>query len=309
MEALLTPEPPSLSFQLGEPRCLNRLNTQRSLWLIGARRRLIGRSRLQIVKVVLDSATVDQLGISESEIRNPTVSSSYLSSKLQKPNLTVLDAQARVCTGPEMTKPLIEEQAFKVFDTILRSATQWSEGERRAVTRFWPELVRVLPPDVVFIADPEGSIMSVGNLIGPRFVGNDTIEMRLVGALREVLAGGHIGYGEVQGVLRDVLPLYENENSKESLVSAFLIGQRMNRETDRELNAYCLAFDDELGKPSNCGPVLMPEDPMRAILASSSGTVMELGITPIVTSGLVMQLLAGCKIIQVDNSVREDRAL
>jgi len=36
---------------------------------------------------------------------------------------------------------------------------------------------------------------------------------------------------------------------------------------------------------------------------------MELGITPIVTSGLVMQLLAGSKLIEVDNSVREDRAL
>ncbi|RZS21391.1 hypothetical protein BHM03_00054026 [Ensete ventricosum] len=48
---------------------------------------------------------------------------------------------------------------------------------------------------------------------------------------------------------------------------------------------------------------------MRVILASSRGTVMELGITPIVTSGLVMQLLVGSKIIEVDNSVREDRAL
>ncbi|KAK9116029.1 hypothetical protein Sjap_014976 [Stephania japonica] len=37
--------------------------------------------------------------------------------------------------------------------------------------------------------------------------------------------------------------------------------------------------------------------------------VMELGITPIVTSGMVMQLLAGSKIIKVDNNVREDRAL
>ncbi|VAI08413.1 unnamed protein product [Triticum turgidum subsp. durum] len=36
---------------------------------------------------------------------------------------------------------------------------------------------------------------------------------------------------------------------------------------------------------------------------------MELGITPIVTSGMVMQLLVGSKIIEVDNSVREDRAL
>ncbi|KAL5096509.1 hypothetical protein RYX36_000836, partial [Vicia faba] len=48
---------------------------------------------------------------------------------------------------------------------------------------------------------------------------------------------------------------------------------------------------------------------MRVILASNCGTVMELGITPIVTSGLVMQLLAGSKIIEVDNNVREDKAL
>eukprot|EP00249_Psilotum_nudum_P014722 c24966_g2_i1 orf=360-1799(-) len=48
---------------------------------------------------------------------------------------------------------------------------------------------------------------------------------------------------------------------------------------------------------------------MRVILASNRGTVMELGISPIVTSSLVMQLLAGSKIIEVDNSVREDRAL
>lgn len=48
---------------------------------------------------------------------------------------------------------------------------------------------------------------------------------------------------------------------------------------------------------------------MRVILASNRGTLMELGISPIVTSGLVMQLLAGSKIIQVDQSLREDRAL
>ena len=130
-------------------------------------------------------------------------------------------------------------------------ATQWSEGERRAMNIFWPLLVRALPPDVIFIADPEGSIMGLGSSIGPQFVGNGTSEMRLVGALREILAGCHLGYEEVQGVLRDVLPL-KLEDSKstgvsESLLSAFLIGQRMNRETDRELKAYCLAFDDELG--------------------------------------------------------------
>ncbi len=48
---------------------------------------------------------------------------------------------------------------------------------------------------------------------------------------------------------------------------------------------------------------------MRVILASNRGTLMELGISPIVTSGLVMQLLAGSKIIQVDQSNKEDRQL
>merc|ERR1719446_943458 len=48
---------------------------------------------------------------------------------------------------------------------------------------------------------------------------------------------------------------------------------------------------------------------MRVILASNRGTLMELGITPIITSGMVMQLLAGSKIIEVDQSLKEDRAL
>merc|ERR1712003_609019 len=48
---------------------------------------------------------------------------------------------------------------------------------------------------------------------------------------------------------------------------------------------------------------------MRVILASNRGTLMELGISPIVTSGLVMQLLAGSRIIEVDYNVKEDRAL
>ena len=48
---------------------------------------------------------------------------------------------------------------------------------------------------------------------------------------------------------------------------------------------------------------------MRVILASNRGTLMELGISPIVTSGLVMQLLAGSKIIEVDQSSKDERAL
>ena len=40
----------------------------------------------------------------------------------------------------------------------------------------------------------------------------------------------------------------------------------------------------------------------------SLGTLMELGISPIVTSGLIMQLLAGAKIIEVGDTAK-DRAL
>eukprot|EP00011_Vannellida_sp_DIVA3-517-6-12_P005610 CAMPEP_0114611758 /NCGR_PEP_ID=MMETSP0168-20121206/4280_1 /TAXON_ID=95228 ORGANISM="Vannella sp., Strain DIVA3 517/6/12" /NCGR_SAMPLE_ID=MMETSP0168 /ASSEMBLY_ACC=CAM_ASM_000044 /LENGTH=472 /DNA_ID=CAMNT_0001822739 /DNA_START=62 /DNA_END=1480 /DNA_ORIENTATION=- len=47
----------------------------------------------------------------------------------------------------------------------------------------------------------------------------------------------------------------------------------------------------------------------RVILASNRGTIMELGISPIVTSGLVMQLLSGAKLIAVDQSSKDDRAL
>ena len=48
---------------------------------------------------------------------------------------------------------------------------------------------------------------------------------------------------------------------------------------------------------------------MRVILASNRGTLMELGISPIITSGMVMQLLAGARLIEVNQGLKEDRAL
>ena len=36
---------------------------------------------------------------------------------------------------------------------------------------------------------------------------------------------------------------------------------------------------------------------------------MELGISPIVTSGMIMQLLAGANLIEVDFGLKDDRAL
>ncbi len=48
---------------------------------------------------------------------------------------------------------------------------------------------------------------------------------------------------------------------------------------------------------------------MRVIFASTRGSLMEFGIGPIVTAGLILQLLAGAKIIEVDLTNPEDRAL
>jgi preprotein translocase SecY subunit len=48
---------------------------------------------------------------------------------------------------------------------------------------------------------------------------------------------------------------------------------------------------------------------LRVIFASNRGTLMELGIGPIVTAGLILQLLAGSAMIQCDMSNAEDRGL
>jgi protein transport protein SEC61 subunit alpha len=48
---------------------------------------------------------------------------------------------------------------------------------------------------------------------------------------------------------------------------------------------------------------------MRIIFASTRGTLLELGIGPIVTAGLIIQLLAGSDIIEFDNTNPDDRAL
>ncbi|HKZ88021.1 MAG TPA: preprotein translocase subunit SecY [Candidatus Bathyarchaeia archaeon] len=48
---------------------------------------------------------------------------------------------------------------------------------------------------------------------------------------------------------------------------------------------------------------------LRVIFASNRGTLMELGIGPIVTAGLILQLLAGSALIKCDMSNSEDRGL
>ncbi len=48
---------------------------------------------------------------------------------------------------------------------------------------------------------------------------------------------------------------------------------------------------------------------LRVVFASTQGTLMELGIGPIVTSGLILQLLVGSDIIKLDMADSSDRAV
>jgi preprotein translocase SecY subunit len=57
------------------------------------------------------------------------------------------------------------------------------------------------------------------------------------------------------------------------------------------------------------GGVTDPLGSLRVIFASNRGTLMELGIGPIVTAGLILQVLAGSKMINLDMSNPEDRSL
>jgi len=60
------------------------------------------------------------------------------------------------------------------------------------------------------------------------------------------------------------------------------------------------------GVPSGAGQELAP---LRIIFASTRGTLMELGIGPIVTAGLILQLLIGSQMIECNMSLPEDRSL
>ena len=48
---------------------------------------------------------------------------------------------------------------------------------------------------------------------------------------------------------------------------------------------------------------------LRMMLASNRGTLMELGIAPIISSGMVFQLLAGTHLIDVNLDLKSDREL
>ncbi len=57
------------------------------------------------------------------------------------------------------------------------------------------------------------------------------------------------------------------------------------------------------------GGINDPFGPLRVIFASQRGTLVELGIGPIVTAGLILQVLSGSKMINVDFTNPGDRSL
>ncbi len=52
-----------------------------------------------------------------------------------------------------------------------------------------------------------------------------------------------------------------------------------------------------------------PLGALRVIFASNRGTLMELGIGPIVTAGLILQVLAGSRMVNIDMTNPEDRSM
>ena len=179
------------------------------------------------------------------------------------PNADVLEAQARVCTGPHQTRPLGTKptdaiQPDAILKTILKSVrselpaeqavsesqmgaffaamtireyfpaeTQWNAREIEAFGKYKIPLETELPEEILFIMDPDRGYTPL------------TIEEEIVTkACEKILRGIHLSYNETRAMGEAVL----SENVKPALKAAALIGQRMNRETYDEVRGYLDAF-------------------------------------------------------------------
>ena len=181
------------------------------------------------------------------------------------PNEILLEAQARVCTGPHQTRPLGKKsndgpQPVDVFETILLSlngelpenetvseaqmgaffvamtirkdfpvSTQWSDAEKTAFQKYESSLVSRLPDEIKYIMDPD---------LG--YVPKNPSESVVVSALEKILRGKHLGYAET----RQMCEMLLTDDVKPALKGAALIGQRMNRETYQEVKGYLDSYFD-----------------------------------------------------------------
>ena len=177
---------------------------------------------------------------------------------MTSPNPTVLEAQARVCTGPHQSRPLgkkpgdprpepvldrilqtlrgdipddgpvsdIQMGAFFAAMTLRRAYpgnTAWSDAETRAFAHYREALHQHLPPDVHHILHPD-------HPCAPQ-TDEETIVLH---ALNAILRGRHLDYATTRNMCEAIL----TDRVRGSLKGAALIGQRMNRETYDEVRAY-----------------------------------------------------------------------
>lgn len=179
------------------------------------------------------------------------------------PNEDVLEAQARVCTGPHQTRPMGAKatdtiQPDAILNAILQSVkggllpeqavseaqmgaffaamtirkqfpaeTRWNACEIQAFERFRAQLETELPEEILFIMNPDRGYTPL------------TLEEEIVTrALEKILRGKHLSYSETRAMGEAIL----SENVKPALKAAALIGQRMNRETYDEVRGYLDAF-------------------------------------------------------------------
>ncbi|MFP6686991.1 MAG: hypothetical protein VB934_19875 [Polyangiaceae bacterium] len=173
------------------------------------------------------------------------------------PNEYFLRVQARVCTGPEQSRPLglspdDELQPERALEMVMQSLREelpsaqrvslaqmgafftamtlrrrfegpgaWTEGERRAFDGVRSQLLDDLPDAIVALIEPTADrSCSDGDALS--------------GAVRRIVLGEHLGTVETRAALEIVL----SGHAHPALAAAMLIGQRMNIETHDESLAY-----------------------------------------------------------------------
>ena len=189
--------------------------------------------------------------------------------KYPGPNEEVLEAQARVCTGPHQTRPLGtkpgDPRPERILELIAGSAraeipwerrasraqmgaffgamsirrgfgekTGWSTAERAAFENYGPELEQCLPPEVRFLLHPENG-----------YKGVNREEEIVAAALAKILEGKHLSYEETRRMLEAIL----RGKVAAALKAAALIGQRMNLENYDEVRGYLDAVEETRALP------------------------------------------------------------
>lgn len=172
------------------------------------------------------------------------------------PNPLVLEAQARVCTGPTQSRPLgvkpgdpqpqpvleaildtlqnaarhpvsaVQMGAFLVAMRLRRAypaKTGWSAAEGHAFQHYRSRLQTHLPPDMQYIFG-----------YADRCPAESPEEQLVISALKTILCGGHLAYRSTRLMCEAIL----SDRVRGSLKGAALIGQRMNRESYDEVRGY-----------------------------------------------------------------------